>query len=50
MELKLNWTFTTLNYICNVGKYFNHKMNSICSIVNKIKFENWIFLIFLRIL
>lgn len=26
MELKLNWTFTTLNYICNVGKYFNHKM------------------------
>lgn len=26
MELKLNWTFNTLNYICNVGKYFNHKM------------------------
>lgn len=26
MELKLNWTFNTLNYNCNVGKYFNHKV------------------------
>lgn len=29
MELKLNWTFNTLNYICNAGKYFNDKMISL---------------------